>query len=92
MDNTATAGLTELAEDLLGYWERHGDNPEAVTKFAVQDLLDLARKVVAAVNRLRCRRPAWRARPRAPWHRAGTRLISSSRCSQPSSGTTPASS
>ena len=50
MDNTATAGLTERAEDLLGYWERHGDNPEAVTKFAVQDLLDLARKVVAVLG------------------------------------------
>lgn len=38
--------LVEEAERLLDYWERHGDNPEAVEKWAVQDLLGILRFIV----------------------------------------------
>lgn len=36
----------EEAERLLGYWERHGDNPEVVAKWAVVDMLELVRRIV----------------------------------------------
>lgn len=35
------------AERLQSYWERHGDNPEAVRKWAVEDLLEFVRFVIA---------------------------------------------
>jgi hypothetical protein len=35
------------AERLLSYWERHGDSPEAVSKWAVCDLLEFVRFVIA---------------------------------------------
>jgi hypothetical protein len=31
--------LQEEAERLLSYWERHGDNPETVAKWAMDDLM-----------------------------------------------------
>lgn len=42
--------VTSEAERLLNYWERHGDNPEAVTKWAVSDLLGFVRLVKESVN------------------------------------------
>ena len=38
--------LKEEAERLLSYWERHGDNPEAVAKWAVTDMLGILRYIV----------------------------------------------
>ena len=38
--------LAEEAERLLSYWEAHGDNPEAVSKWAVQDMLGILRFIV----------------------------------------------
>ena len=38
--------LTEEAQRLLDYWERHGDNPETLTKWAVQDLFGILRFIV----------------------------------------------
>lgn len=35
----------EKAEDLISYWQQHGDNEEVVAKWAVEDLLKLARMV-----------------------------------------------
>jgi hypothetical protein len=37
--------LLEEAERLLSYWERHGDNPEAVAKWAVTDMLGILRYI-----------------------------------------------
>lgn len=38
--------LQEEAERLLDYWERHGDNPEAVEKWAVADMIGILRYIV----------------------------------------------
>lgn len=38
--------LLEEAERLLGYWEQHGDDPEVVAKWAVQDMLGILRFIV----------------------------------------------
>lgn len=38
--------LIEEAERLLGYWGIHGSDPEAVAKWAVQDMLGFLRLVV----------------------------------------------
>lgn len=38
--------LVDEAERLLGYWERHGENPETVAKWAVSDLLGILRFIV----------------------------------------------
>lgn len=38
--------LRDEAERLLCYWEIHGDNPEAVAKWAVTDMLGLLRFIV----------------------------------------------
>lgn len=38
--------LIEEAERLLSYWELHGDNPEAVAKWAVADMLGILRYIV----------------------------------------------
>lgn len=38
--------IQEEAERLLGYWERHGDNPEVVAKWAVSDMLGILRYIV----------------------------------------------
>lgn len=35
--------VQEEAERLLGYWERHGDNPETVAKWAFEDLMGFLR-------------------------------------------------
>ena len=35
--------VQEEAERLLFYWERHGDNPDSVAKWAVSDLLGFVR-------------------------------------------------
>ena len=45
--NTETEHRTiqEEAERLQGYWEQHGDNPEAVEKWAVSDLLRFVRSI-----------------------------------------------
>ena len=40
--------VLEEAERLLSYWEIHGDNAEAVTKWAVPDLLGFVRLVMDA--------------------------------------------
>jgi hypothetical protein len=45
MDET----LRQQAEDILSYWGQHGDNPETVTKWAMQDLLGLANRVIQEV-------------------------------------------
>lgn len=37
--------LKEEAERLLGYWERHGNNPETVSKWAVSDMLGILRYI-----------------------------------------------
>ncbi len=37
--------LLEEAERLLGYWERHGDNPEAVASWAIADMLGILRYI-----------------------------------------------
>jgi hypothetical protein len=37
--------IQDEAERLLGYWERHGDNPEAVAKWAVTDMLSFLRLI-----------------------------------------------
>lgn len=37
--------LQDEAERLLDYWERHGDNPEAVAKWAM-DVMGLLRYIV----------------------------------------------
>lgn len=41
-----TPELIEEAERLLGYWEQHGDDAEAVTKWAVSDMLGFLRTCV----------------------------------------------
>jgi len=38
--------LLEEAERLLGYWEQHGDNPEVVAKWAIEDMLGILRYIV----------------------------------------------
>lgn len=38
--------LQEEAERLLSYWERHGDNPEVVAKWAIEDMLGILRYIV----------------------------------------------
>ena len=38
--------LLEEAERLLSYWERHGNNPEAVARWAVSDMLGILRFIV----------------------------------------------
>ena len=38
--------LQEEAERLLSYWEQHGDNPSAVAKWAVTDMLGILRYIV----------------------------------------------
>lgn len=38
--------VQEEAERLLGYWEIHGDSPEAVEKWAVSDILYFVRLVL----------------------------------------------
>ena len=38
--------LLEEAERLLSYWEIHGETPEAVTKWAVSDMLGILRFIV----------------------------------------------
>lgn len=40
--------VRDEAERLLGYWEIHGDNPEVVAKWAVQDLMGFLRYFVEA--------------------------------------------
>lgn len=35
--------VQEEAERLLSYWEIHGDNPEAVSKWAMDDLMGFLR-------------------------------------------------
>jgi len=37
--------LKEEAERLLGYWEQHGGNPEAVAKWAITDMLGILRYI-----------------------------------------------
>jgi hypothetical protein len=37
--------LAEEAERLLSYWEQHGDNPEAVAKWAITDMLGILRYI-----------------------------------------------
>ena len=37
--------LQEEAERLLSYWERHGNNPETVAKWALDDLLGICRYI-----------------------------------------------
>ena len=37
------AAVIDEAERLVSYWERHGDNPRAVAKWAVDDLLGFVR-------------------------------------------------
>lgn len=38
--------LAEEAERLLSYWERHGNDPKVVSKWAVDDLLGILRFIV----------------------------------------------
>lgn len=38
--------LAEEAERLLSYWERFGDRPEVVAKWAVSDMLGILRYIV----------------------------------------------
>lgn len=38
--------LLEEAERLLSYWERHGEKPDVVAKWAVQDMLGILRFIV----------------------------------------------
>lgn len=42
--------IEDEAERLLGYWERHGDDPDAVRKWAVEDMLSLARRITEEVS------------------------------------------
>jgi hypothetical protein len=48
LDRRGRPALLEEAERQLSYWERHGNNPEAVAKWAVQDLLGILRYIVEA--------------------------------------------
>lgn len=43
---TTVVTAADRAEDLLGYWTQHGDDAGIVARFAVQDLLELARLVL----------------------------------------------
>lgn len=36
-------GILDEADRLVSYWELHGDNPETVAKWAVDDLLGFLR-------------------------------------------------
>lgn len=38
--------LLEEAERLLSYWERHGNDPEVVAKWAIEDMLGILRFIV----------------------------------------------
>lgn len=38
--------LQERAENMLSYWEQHGDNAKAVSKWAVSDMLEILRMIV----------------------------------------------
>jgi hypothetical protein len=38
--------LKEESARLLDYWERHGNNPEAVAKWAITDMLGILRFIV----------------------------------------------
>lgn len=38
--------LLEEAERLLDYWERHGEDPATVAKWAITDLLGILRFIV----------------------------------------------
>lgn len=42
--------LVEEAERLLGYWEQHGEDPETVAKWAIQDMLGILRYIVEEVS------------------------------------------
>ena len=44
--------LQEEAERLLSYWEQHGNNLDAVVRWAVDDLLGLARALVGLIWKL----------------------------------------
>jgi hypothetical protein len=46
----ADVTLQEQAENLLHYWEQHGDSPEVVEKWAVSDLLRILRFIVEEVG------------------------------------------
>lgn len=37
--------VREEAERLLGYWEIHGNNPETVAKWAMEDLFGILRYI-----------------------------------------------
>lgn len=41
--------LQEEAERLLSYWEIHGNDPEVVSRWAIQDMLGLLRFIVEEV-------------------------------------------
>lgn len=38
--------VRDEAERLLSYWERHGNNPEVVAKWAMEDLFGILRHIV----------------------------------------------
>ncbi|GAB3830115.1 hypothetical protein [Kribbella italica] len=38
--------LKEEAERLRSYWERHGNNPEAVAKWAVTDMVGILNYII----------------------------------------------
>lgn len=38
--------VEDEADRLICYWEQHGDDPEAVSRWAVADLLQLCRQIV----------------------------------------------
>lgn len=42
-DETRT--IQEHAEDLLGYWEIHGEQPEVVQKWAMEDMFGILRHI-----------------------------------------------
>ncbi len=43
---TSVATLQEEAARLLSYWEIHGDSPETVAKWAIEDMLFILRYIV----------------------------------------------
>lgn len=44
--DAAGPSIRDEAERLLGYWDRHGDNPEAVARWAIEDMLGILRYIV----------------------------------------------
>lgn len=45
-DESPRETLAEEAERLLGYWEIHGEDPDVVAKWAMQDLFAVLRHIV----------------------------------------------